>query len=77
MDPQFETNMATWYVIIPILIIALAFLVWFIIKMKISVWKQVALIVISLFAFFGFTTGVLAVYYNVNEPFSAMFMFYA
>ncbi len=40
-------------------------------------WKRVTLAVISLFAFFGFITGVLAVYYQVNDAFAGMFKFYA
>jgi hypothetical protein len=77
MDPQFDTNMTTFYLIIPLLVIGLATLVWFVMKIKTTVWKRVTLSIVSLFAFFGFFTGVLAVYYHFNEPFAAMFKFYA
>jgi hypothetical protein len=77
MDPQFSLNMTTWYFVIPLLVIGLATLVWFIIRMKTTLWKRVTLSIVSLFAFFGFVTGVLAVYYQFNKPFSAMFKYYA
>lgn len=77
MDPQFDTNMMTWYVIFPILVIVAVLIVWFIVKIKTTIWKRVALVIISLFAFFGFTTATLAIYYQFNEPFAAMFKFYA
>ncbi len=77
MDPQFNTNMTTWYVIIPILVVGLALLIWFIVKMKTSVRKRILLLVVSAFAFFGFTISVLTVYYHLNDPFAAMFRFYA
>lgn len=77
MDPQFDTNMTTWYVIIPILIIGLAVLIWFILRIKTTILKRVTLIIISSFALLGFTTTTLAVYYQFNEPFAAMFKFYA
>lgn len=77
MDPQFDTNITTFYFIIPLVIIGLVGLIWFFLKMKTSMWKRVTLAVISLFAFFGFITGVLAVYYQVNDAFAGMFKFYA
>ncbi len=77
MAMQFETNMTTYYLIIPILVLALGGLVWFIIKMKTTFWKKFTLLVISFFAFFGFIFMVLTVYYQFNEPFAGMFKFYA
>lgn len=77
MDTQFDPNMTTWYVVIPLLVLGAAALVWFVCKMRVALWKRVTLAVISVFAFFGFATGVLAAYYTWNEPFSAMFKFYA
>jgi len=77
MDPQFNTNMTTFYLIIPLLVIGLAALVWFIIKMKTTVWKRVTLSIVALFAFFGFTVGVLTVYYHFNDAFAGMFKFFA
>ena len=77
MDPQFDPNMTTWYVIIPLLVLGLAALVWFMIKIHTTPGKRVALSIVSLFAFFGFVTGALAVYYQFNKPFSAMLKFYA
>ena len=77
MDPQFDPNWTTWYVIIPILVIGLAALVWFIVKMHVTLWKRVALGIVSLFAFMGFAAGVLCVYYRTNDAFNAMFKYYA
>ncbi|MFA6588107.1 MAG: hypothetical protein WCT08_03485 [Patescibacteria group bacterium] len=77
MDPQFDINTTTFYFIIPLIVIGLVGLIWFFVKMKTTPWRRITLAVISLFAFFGFVTGVLAVYYQVNDAFAGMFKFYA
>lgn len=77
MDPQFDPNMTTYYVIVPILVIGLVALIWFVVTMKTTIWKRIVLSVVSLFAFFGFVAGALTVYYQFNKPFAAMFKFYA
>ncbi|MFA6198053.1 MAG: hypothetical protein WC734_02735 [Patescibacteria group bacterium] len=74
---NFGTNMITWYVIFPVLLIGLAGIIWFIFKMSVSPWKRVGITAISIFAFFGFTVAVLGVYYQFNKPFAAAFKTYS
>jgi hypothetical protein len=77
MESQLGTNMMTWYVIFPILVIAAAAIVWFVVKMQVAPCKRVAIVAISLFAFIGFAVVVLGVYYQINKPFAGSFKFYA
>jgi hypothetical protein len=74
---QFDPNPTTWYLIVPLLVLGLAALVWLVAKLHVSMWQRVALSIVGVFAFVGFATGVLCVYYHTNEPFNAMFKFYA
>ncbi|MFA6098046.1 MAG: hypothetical protein WCV50_04575 [Patescibacteria group bacterium] len=77
MESQFGTNTTTFYIILPILVIAAVAIVWFVLKLKMTPWQRVAITVGSLFAFLGFAVVVLGVYYQVNEPFASSFKFYA
>ncbi|MDD5567307.1 MAG: hypothetical protein PHH01_03885 [Patescibacteria group bacterium] len=77
MEPQLGTNTTTWYVIFPILLIALAGTIWFIVKMKTVLWKKIVLSIVGLFSFLGFAGLVLGIYYQTSKVFSGSFNFYA
>jgi hypothetical protein len=77
MESQFGANITTWYVIFPILAIAAAAIFWFVVKIKVTPWKRVAMAVVSIFAFIGFAVVMLGVYYHVNKQFAGSFKFYA
>ncbi len=77
MNEQIGTNMVTWFVILPILVIAAAVIVWLVIKTHVTPWKRTGLAVAGLFAFIGFAFVLLGVYYNTSETFAGSFKFYA
>jgi hypothetical protein len=77
MVDYFATNMLTWYVIFPILLLAAATIVLLVIKAKLSPWKRVGMATGGLFAFIGFSFVVLTMYYLTSTVFASSFRFYA
>jgi len=77
MESQLGINTTTYYVILPLLVIVVAAIIWFVAKMKATVWKRVTLSVVGLFAFVGFSVITLCIYYQVNDSFAGTFKFYA
>lgn len=77
MDTQLGSNIITWIVIFPILAIVATAVIWFVIKINASSRTRIGLIVMGVFAFFGFSITVLGIYYHTNDPFSAGLKAYA
>lgn len=76
MGTQFGTNIITWYVIFPILLIVASCVIWFVVKLRVTLWKRVAFAVGSLFALIGFAVVVLGVYYQASTTFASSLKFY-
>ncbi len=74
---QLATNTTTWYVILPIMLIMLAGIIWFIIGLKTVIWKKVVMILLGFFSFIGFSAVLLSVYYQTSTVFSGSFDLYA
>lgn len=71
------TNLVSWIVILPILIIVAIGIIWYLTKVKGSLLKRVATIASGLFTFIGFSVILLGVYYHLNSAFAGTFKFYA
>ncbi len=76
MGAQLGSNIVTWFVIFPLLIIIAVGIVWFIVKLQATPWKRTGIAVASLFAFVGFAAVLLGLYYHVNSTFAESFKFY-
>jgi hypothetical protein len=77
MEPQLGNNTFFLYVLLPIFVLTIAGMVWFIVKTQTTVWKKVALSVGGLFALVGFISTILCVYYKTSPTFAGTFRFYA
>ncbi len=77
MDLQLGTNVTTYYIIFPLLIIIAALIVWLVTKIKVSIGKKVALVLLGILAFAGSVTMTLWIYYQVDDHFSGTFNLYA
>ena len=77
MGSQWGTNATTLYVILPILLLAVAAIILLVVRVQVTPWKRVAIAAGSIFAFIGFMVVVLGVYYRVNSTFASSFKFYA
>ncbi|MEK7631870.1 MAG: hypothetical protein AAB445_03320 [Patescibacteria group bacterium] len=77
MDPQLGTNTFFLYVLLPIFILALAGVVWMVVKMHATAWKKLGFAIAGLFALLGFYGAVLCVYYKASHTFAGTFQFYA
>ena len=77
MEPHLGTNLITWLVIFPVLVIVAVGIIWYLTKIKGPLVKRVAIITGGFFAFIGFTVILLGVYYHLNPAFASTFKFYA
>jgi len=77
MESHLGTNLMTWLVIFPVLIIVAGVIIWYLTKIKGSLLKKVTMIIAGFFAFIGFAVVLLGVYYHLNPAFAAGFKFYA
>ncbi|MFH0952364.1 MAG: hypothetical protein V1838_04215 [Patescibacteria group bacterium] len=77
MESHLGTNLITWLVIFPVLIVAVSLIIWYLAKIKVSLVKRVTMIMAGFFAFVGFAVVLLGVYYHLNPAFAAGFKFYA
>jgi len=77
MESHLGTNLITWLVIFPVLIIVAGVIIWYLTKIKGSLLKKVTMIIAGFFAFIGFAVVLLGVYYHLNPAFAAGFKFYA
>lgn len=76
MEAQFGFNLVTWLVFFPVLLLGMAVIIWFIIKMKVTRSQRIGIAVVGAFAFFGFFFVSLMVYYHTNTTFAQSFKFY-
>jgi len=77
MESHLGTNLITWLVIFPVLLIVAGLIIWYLTKLKGSLVKKVAMIMAGFFAFIGFAVVLLGVYYHLNPAFAFGFKFYA
>ncbi len=76
METHLGTNLITWLVVFPILVIAAAGLVWHLLKTNWSSAKKIIMIAVGFFAYIGFSVIVLCVYYHLSPSFATTFRFY-
>ncbi|MDZ7798874.1 MAG: hypothetical protein U5L76_04660 [Patescibacteria group bacterium] len=76
MESHLGTNLITWLVIFPVLLIVAGVIIWYLTKIKGSLVKKVTMIMAGFFAFIGFAVILLGVYYHLNPAFASGFKFY-
>jgi len=77
MESHIGTNLVTWLVIFPVMVVVAGGIIWYIVRIKGALVKRVTMIVGGFFAFIGFSVILLGVYYHLNPAFAGGFRFYA
>lgn len=77
MEPQLGTNTFFLYVLLPLFALALAGVVWFVVRAHVTAWKKIGLAIGGLFALLGFYGAALSTYYKTSPTFAGTFRFYA